>query len=549
MVSFDPRGIGQSTVLQCFATIGQEQQLLSGASEGYPVGAAQQRAWENTYAPFDKACAAHAGPLLAHDSTADIARDMDLLRRAVGDPTLNYLGISYGTYLGATYANLFPDKVRAMVLDGNVDPVAVATGTTAPRASEQLAAADPTRVRGRPERVPRPVRPGPGQFLRVLRGQPGRHPRQVRHPAEPAGTPSGHHCGDDLHQGGRRGHGGQRAVLGPADTEPDERVVRPGHRPGGPVGSDQRRARAGHDPVARQALRAAGQRRPAGRRRAVLGPGIGAWRALLRQPEPADPRRSTRRRTPWRTARSGVVGPDWVWPPMEACAQWPVLARDRYTGPFNRPTAAPILVVGNTVDPATPYQDAVAMSHDLANARLLTVDGYGHTALANPSNCVAAAEDAYFVTGTLPPPGTVCHQNVPVRRVIPDPDPSPATGGLRTHFRRPFVRHEQTVRAVDRGAEVICLGCAGMTGIEQHLRDRIRVTDINGVAAAVALVEALIRNGFSTSKIGSYARPRSKMRTWAAAARCSAPVPTAVREYPAIGIGRATHMVGKGRPP
>jgi TAP-like protein len=111
------------------------------------------------------------------------------------------------------------------------------------------------------------------------------------------------------------------------------------------------------------------------------------------------------------SARSGVVGPDWAWPGAEACAQWPVLAQDRYTGPFNRPTAAPILVVGNTVDPATPYQNAVAMSRDLADARLLTLDGYGHTALANPSRCVAAAEDRYFVTGTLPPPGTVCHQN------------------------------------------------------------------------------------------------------------------------------------------
>jgi hypothetical protein len=110
------------------------------------------------------------------------------------------------------------------------------------------------------------------------------------------------------------------------------------------------------------------------------------------------------------SARSGVVGLYWAWA-AEACAQWPVLARDRYTGPWNRPTAAPVLVVGNTVDPATPYQDAVAMSRDLADARLLTVDGYGHTALANPSSCVAAAEDSYFVTGALPPPGTVCHQN------------------------------------------------------------------------------------------------------------------------------------------
>lgn len=71
LVSFDPRGIGQSTVLQCFASNEQEQHLLGPvASEGYPADGAQQRAWENTYARFDRACAAHAGPLLAHDCPA-----------------------------------------------------------------------------------------------------------------------------------------------------------------------------------------------------------------------------------------------------------------------------------------------------------------------------------------------------------------------------------------------------------------------------------------------------------------------------------------------
>jgi pimeloyl-ACP methyl ester carboxylesterase len=75
LVSFDPRGIGQSTVLRCFDTIGQEQQLLAGLPAAYPVGRTQQRLWEATFARFDHACAAHAGGLLAHDTTADVARD------------------------------------------------------------------------------------------------------------------------------------------------------------------------------------------------------------------------------------------------------------------------------------------------------------------------------------------------------------------------------------------------------------------------------------------------------------------------------------------
>jgi hypothetical protein len=109
-------------------------------------------------------------------------------------------------------------------------------------------------------------------------------------------------------------------------------------------------------------------------------------------------------------ARSGPMGPASVWT-FEPCATWPATDAAGYFGPWNRPTAHPILVVGNSYDPATPYQDAVAMASDLARARLLTVQGYGHSALLNPSSCVNAYESRYFVDGTLPPAGAVCQQN------------------------------------------------------------------------------------------------------------------------------------------
>jgi pimeloyl-ACP methyl ester carboxylesterase len=412
VVSFDPRGIGQSTVLQCFATNEREQRLLGPvASEEYPVGAAQQRAWEDAYARFDKACAAHAGPLLAHDSTADTARDMDLLRRAVGDPALNYYGISYGTYLGATYANLFPSKVRAMVLDGSADPVQWATGThgsaavlgtllrlgsdegsaaalnafldlcgRAPASSCAFSAGSPAATRARL-----------GTLLNRL----------ARHPVTIAGTTYTKAVAVDTVVGGL-----YHAVPLPnleggwsdlATALEDLWAA----TSGGPAPATV------PSPARDFALAGSGVQPDAG------APYSGAESQLgvlcSDSPNPRIPAQYAAQAA-LASARSGVVGPDWAWP-AEACAQWPALARDRYTGPFNRPTAAPVLVVGNTVDPATPYQDAVAMSHDLADARLLTVDGYGHTALVNPSSCVAAAEDSYFVTGTLPPPGTVCHQN------------------------------------------------------------------------------------------------------------------------------------------
>ena len=110
-------------------------------------------------------------------------------------------------------------------------------------------------------------------------------------------------------------------------------------------------------------------------------------------------------------ARSGAFGLEQPWK-TEACADWPAAAaQDRYSGPWNRPTASTILVLGNTGDPVLPYQDSVAMTLDLARARLLTIDGYGHTEAGNLSTCATDYEIRYLATGALPPPRTVCKQN------------------------------------------------------------------------------------------------------------------------------------------
>jgi hypothetical protein len=96
----------------------------------------------------------------------------------------------------------------------------------------------------------------------------------------------------------------------------------------------------------------------------------------------------------------------------EPCSTWPVSQLDTYRGPWNAHTS-PILVIGNTTDPSTPLRDAIAMSHELANARLLVVHGYGHTQFLNPSTCASTYMTAYFRTGALPPVGTICQQNLP----------------------------------------------------------------------------------------------------------------------------------------
>ena len=121
IVEFDPRGIGESAPVQCFASTAAQR---AGFAEMpiVPVGPEEEAAWLRAAEELDQECGERNADTLAHLSTANVARDLDRLRQAVGDDALNYLGTSYGTYLGETYANLFPDRIRAMVLDGVINP-------------------------------------------------------------------------------------------------------------------------------------------------------------------------------------------------------------------------------------------------------------------------------------------------------------------------------------------------------------------------------------------------------------------------------------------
>lgn len=122
IVSWDPRGMGGRTtpVVQCFDSAAAEAAFLAAGPRSLPVTPEEFAADAATRIALNAACIARNGDLLAHVSTADNARYLDLLRRAVGEARLSY----YGTFLGATYAKLFPDRLRAMVLDGAVDPAA-----------------------------------------------------------------------------------------------------------------------------------------------------------------------------------------------------------------------------------------------------------------------------------------------------------------------------------------------------------------------------------------------------------------------------------------
>lgn len=128
IVSWDPRGVGRSTAVRCFGSTEEATAWWARQPAGFPVGDKERQAWFAGRAELANGCKQRASKLLPHVSTPDSARDLDRLRQAVGDEQLSYWGISYGTFLGAVYANLFPDKVGGLLLDGNVDPLGYADG-------------------------------------------------------------------------------------------------------------------------------------------------------------------------------------------------------------------------------------------------------------------------------------------------------------------------------------------------------------------------------------------------------------------------------------
>jgi pimeloyl-ACP methyl ester carboxylesterase len=396
LITFDPRGFGYSTAVRCFPTMAAESKFLGGVFFGglpvFPVGARQDAAWVRTWARFDARCAQRNGSLLDHDTTADVARDLNLLREAVGAPALNYLGVSYGTGLGATYANLFPGATGRMILDANLNPVAwtrpdgvptflgQGTGQAAAasmRAFLDLCGKTTTSACAFSAGTPAATR---AKWATLLR-------RLCRHPVT-IGTPRQTYTYAEV------------VVSVPLATVSQWQAGALWLQRLWAASSAARPPAAASVPVTAAS---------------VLPAVYTGWEQTLAvlcsdSPNPRDPAAYlAAARSAY--ARSGAFGLEQPWK-TEACADWPAAAaQDRYSGPWNRPTATTILVLGNTGDPVLPYQNSVAMSRDLARARLLTVDGYGHTEAGNPSACATDYEIRYLLTGALPPPRTVCKEN------------------------------------------------------------------------------------------------------------------------------------------
>jgi pimeloyl-ACP methyl ester carboxylesterase len=397
IVGFDPRGVGLSTPVRCFTSVAEQRAFFAGMPR-FPVTPAEQASTIRKAAAFDRLCGQRNADLLPHLSTANAARDMDLLRQALGDPRLTYLGLSYGSFLGTTYANLFPNRVRALVLDGAIEPVEWTTG----RGDEGDTV--PTFLRlesdvGASQTL--------GAFLDLCAG------------AGPAG------CAFATGTDRQATHVRFQALMARMLARPV-----PVATPQGTVQvtyADAVSAVSGalHDPLAYPALAVALRHLEQGDGSVVLqllgsfaSPTPAAYDNTVDAEAAIACADSDSPRDPgvWPAAaaaadrRSPYFGALYAWASVR-CADWPARDADRYTGPFDRRTSGTVLVVGNTFDPATRYQSAVALSQELGNARLLTLNGWGHTAAGQPSACANDAETAYLADLTLPAPGTVCQMD------------------------------------------------------------------------------------------------------------------------------------------
>ncbi len=361
LVSWDPRGIGASTPVRCGDAVPALQQ-----ADPDPDNAAEQAALDRAAAAVSSECDAEDAALLAHLGTEDVARDLEALRRALGDEPLNYLGFSYGTAIGQSYASQFPHRIRTMVLDGVVDPSvgfedflaaqATAFETTFDEQAQQCASAGIGRC-GVADLADAYDRVKAAVEVRPLGG--GDKPVG---PAALATAAIQTSYGSD----GWRSLGPALAAALDGD------------------GSQLWDLAANYYGLSSFTSYAAVE--------CIDTPpprGAAAYRAFAERLRESAPRFGAA------TANE-----------LASCATWPVPPVGT-PGPVTAAGAPPILVVGNTGDAATPYANAVAVASTLDSGVLLTVEMDGHTAYGS-KRCATGVVDDYVIDLLVPADGTVC---------------------------------------------------------------------------------------------------------------------------------------------
>ncbi len=368
IVGWDPRGTGESTTVECGTT---EQTDEVFELDGSPDDVAERTALEEGWAEFARQCRENSGALLDHITTIENVRDLDLLRHLLGAEKLNYVGVSYGTFVGAVYAELFPDRAGRLVLDSAVD---ITRGEQSASQSEgfelalhnyaEWCAVNRQCTLGESaEEVVDDI----ADFLAGLDSEPiAVGDRVLTQSLAGAGIALFLYADE-------RAYPALTSVVSKGMARDGESLLKAADELNGRGGD-------GYETVAFAF--------PATRCVDEADKGIDA--AFERWEK-------NRKKSPVFGTNMGVdfVCQTWTAPP----------------GPQLKLTAkgAPtILVVGTTGDSATPYEHAVSMAEQLEPGVLLTFDGAGHGSVTSDNKCLRDAVSKYLEEGVAPEDGTTC---------------------------------------------------------------------------------------------------------------------------------------------
>ena len=395
IIGFDPRGVGFSTAITCSSDDDSSSSPAEPSATGTPSagstpsagtasGGESYEEWaESTRQSFQELteqCASHTEPaaLLDHVDTVSAARDLDILRALAGQEKLNYLGFSYGTYLASVYAETFPGNTGRMVLDGAIDP------------SLSLAEQGLGQAKGFEQALRTYVDYCQNSTGCPLSGGTDAGVQQIRDLITSAnstplatGDPNRTVTGSDIVAALSEYLYTTEQNWEPLNKALDQAI---NHRDGSAFVASEEQDTSSKDD------------------------GGGAFQAVTCLDYPVEGDKTTwaaqyeqaRREAP--VFGNTAVGMDLV------CSVWGHNGTRKPTQIHAR-GAAPILVVGTTGDPATPYAWSKSLAEQLDSGQLLTWEGNGHTAYGGDASCVNDAVDAYLISGTMPKKGLTCHGN------------------------------------------------------------------------------------------------------------------------------------------
>ncbi len=381
IVGFDPRGVLRSSPVDCLSDSEMDVYL---SSDSTPDTTAEISKFLQDAESFSQDCVTNSGSIINHVSTIETARDMDILREALGETKLNYLGKSYGTELGAVYAHTFPDKVGKFVLDGAVDM----SGDTSDLTRGQL--------RGFAIELNRFAQYcAYGETDCSL----GHSPEEVIQTiktlmssldANPLDTDQGRPLTEAL---------AWTALVGPQYSPADawDWLI---------MGLED--AVNGDGTTMLDIADWFNGRNSDGTYEDNLTEAY--WAITCSDGGPTSD--SPEKLLPEYNKVDSLFGPMFAWS-EGGCYNWP-FDRNIDLSDVSAPTADPIIVIGTTYDPATPDAWAKALAQQLEVGIYINFNGDGHTAYKSGSKCIDSLVDAYFIDGVIPTVNTSCEPNKPL---------------------------------------------------------------------------------------------------------------------------------------